>query len=35
MIEKFFGFNTENARWVRTGVRTSRFLQFARLALIL
>ena len=35
MIEKFFGFNTENARWVRTGVRTSRFWRFARLVLIL
>ena len=31
MIEKFFGFYTENARWVRTGVRTSRFWRFARL----
>lgn len=35
MIEKFFGFNTESARWVRTGVRTSRFLKFARLVLTL
>ena len=22
MIEKFFGFHTESARWIRTGVRT-------------